>query len=82
MKKPDVHAIWLQVKENKRRLEGCKQHFFPQEKFKIGQKVACANCSGEMHLSEIADYIAGFVAAGGSAKEIMPAWSKPMTLET
>lgn len=45
----DAHALWEEVKENLRKLDGCSLHDFsidtnPYQKF--GKKFQCANCGG------------------------------------
>jgi len=76
----DVLTIWDKVKENHRKLNACVKHRFPGGRIaKIGDKVTCLECGGQMGLVNICEYIAGYVAHGGSADDIWPGFNKKKT---
>lgn len=68
----EVLSIWEQVKANSAKLRACPRHRFPGGDVKIGQKLTCLACGGEMGIPSIADYVRGYEAAGGSADDIWP----------
>lgn len=71
----DVKAIWEEVKDNQKKIRGCKRHDFGNAGLvKIGQKLTCKNCGGAMGLAEIGNYIRGYQAAGGSGTDIIADW--------
>lgn len=72
-----VLSIWEQVKANSARLKGCARHRFSGGKVKIGQKMTCLVCGGEMDLPRIGEYIRGYKAGGGSADDIWPEYEMP-----
>lgn len=65
-------TLWAEVKENLRKIRACSRHRFVAQAVKLGQKVVCQNCSGQMGLTSIGDYIAGYKAAGGDVNDIWP----------
>ncbi|WP_448043834.1 hypothetical protein [Bradyrhizobium liaoningense] len=69
-------ALWEQVKANSARIRGCKRHRFEAKPVKLGQKQTCLECGGQISLTDMGNYIAGFVAAGGDANAIWPGWTK------
>lgn len=70
----EIGDLWEQVKENLKRLNECKRHRFSAETVKVGDKLTCENCHGECRLSDIGVYIRGYIAAGGKAADVWPAW--------
>lgn len=75
--KIDTAAILAEVRANRARLEGCKRHRFePPALVKLGLKLTCSACGGEMHLTDISYYIAGYEAAGGLADDVWPGYRK------
>lgn len=65
---PDVQrTIYKRAKINRLRLDGCKLHRFDlaQIPVALGAKAPCLECGGEMPVLEVAQYIRGFMAAGG-----------------
>lgn len=73
----DVKAIWEEVKDNQKKIRGCRKHSFGTVgPLKIGQKLICHNCGGTMNLSDIGSYIRGYQAAGGSATDIIADWQE------
>ncbi len=80
---PDTEAVqpirlslMEQVKENNRRLDACSRHHFPHQPdgYRIGQKLQCCHCRGEVSLTDAGNYLRGYVAAGGSPGDVMPDW--------
>jgi len=68
------------ILENRRRIDGCKQHTFrpfsamlPQHMF--GQKHECLNCGGKINGEDILTYVQGYIAAGGDPTDIVPDWN-------
>lgn len=78
----DVKSIWEEVKNNQKKIRGCKKHYFGNAgPLKLGQKLTCENCGGVMGLSEIGSYIRGYEAAGGAATDIISDWQKGVKTE-
>lgn len=70
--------------ENQRKLSECKGHRFSTGKMTaaeirsaIGLQVPCLKCGGLMRLSRVADYLAGYVAAGGKATDVLIEYDDP-----
>lgn len=72
----EVLSIWEQVKANHAKLRNCKRHRFPEGDVKIGQKMVCLECGGEMDLTRIGEYIRGYQAAGGKADDVWPGYER------
>ena len=72
----DFAALWEQVKSNNRRLDVCPRHFFPHRPagYRIGQKLRCVHCEGEITLTDAGNYLRGYVAAGGDPADVWPDW--------
>lgn len=68
-------GIWEQVQANRRTLDGCPRHLFEEAEVRIGQKLTCKCCAGQMTLTDIGNYIKGYEAAGKDATDIWPAWT-------
>jgi hypothetical protein len=73
---PEAGAILARVRENHRRLDGCRRHLFTATAVRIGEKLKCEHCGGEISLTNIGAYIAGYRAAGGDAADIWPAYAQ------
>lgn len=71
----DGKSLWAEVQENSRKLRECLRHHFSFETVTIGQRINCDNCGGFLRLTDIGQYIAGYVAAGGTAADIWPAYA-------
>lgn len=65
-----------QIQLNRRTLDGCAVHRFSVTEVKIGQRLTCDRCHGTMSLTDIGNYIRGYVAAGRYAADVWPAWEK------
>lgn len=76
----NAKTIWLEVKENLKRLDECPRHLFTATEAKLGQKLTCERCRGTMDLTGVGNYIRGFVAAGREAEEIWPAFHLKRTV--
>lgn len=72
----EVLSLWEQVKENHRKLNACPRHRFEGKEVRIGQKMTCLECGGEMDLSRIGQYIDGYRAAGGDSDDVWPGYSR------
>lgn len=70
----DGRTLLAEVQENRRRVDGGPRHRFEPIKVKLGQRVRCGECGGEMRLPELGSYIAGYEAAGGNADDIWPGY--------
>ena len=71
----DIMSIWEQVKANSTKLRACPRHRFLGGEIRLGQKVVCLFCGGEMGLVSVGDYIRGYVAAGGDENDVWPGFS-------
>lgn len=70
----NTKQIWAEVQDNHRKMRTCKRHRFAHKTVTLGQKINCLECGAYMHLTDIGQYIAGYVAAGGGAADIWPAY--------
>ena len=70
----ELKALWQDAKDNVDRLHGCARHRF--DAVQPGKRVTCLECGGVMSLSDIGNYIRGYVAAGGAADDIWPGWTR------
>ena len=68
----DIEQTLADALENRKKLNGCPRHQFEPttDRRKLDQKHTCTCCGGQMRLNEIARYIEGYEAAGGSADHI------------
>ena len=71
-----MNELWREVQANLRAMEACKRHRFTEELVRVGQKIVCQECGAEMRLTDIGQYIRGYIAAGGNASDVWPAWSR------
>lgn len=75
----DALSPWEQVKANRAKLKACKRHRFEPKSVKLGEKQTCLECGGQISLTDMGQYIAGYVAGGGSADDIWPGYNdKPL----
>lgn len=65
-------AALAEIKANQERLANCPRHRFVPGEIKLGAKVRCEVCAGEIGLVDLGYYIAGYEAAGGEADDIWP----------
>jgi hypothetical protein len=72
----DAKAILAKVQSNRQTLEACPLHKFSATEVRIGQKLTCDACGGELSLTDIGNYIRGYQAAGKAAADIWPAWAR------
>lgn len=73
----DMRELWAKVQDNNGKWHACpKHHFSHQGPWIIGQKIRCDACGAEASLVDIGNYIRGYVAAGGDARDVMPAWGE------
>lgn len=68
----EIEDIAHKVQENTRRLRGCSRHRFGAVKLVSSVSAAwpCLDCGGEMRISDIRLYAAGYVAGGGKESDI------------
>lgn len=80
----DFGALMARVNENRRRLDACPRHLFPERVpgieggvgAMLGQKIRCKKCGGEMDLVALNYYVRGFEAAGGNGNDVLPGWKE------
>ena len=72
----EVLDLWAEVRANRARLDACSRHRFSVETVKLGQKLVCDACGGQMSLIDVGNYIRGYQAAGASASDIWPAYDR------
>lgn len=71
----DMRKLWLEVKANSQKLNSCPKHrYHGNEHVKLGMRVTCLECGGQMQTADLASYIRGYEAAGGDANDIWPGW--------
>jgi hypothetical protein len=72
----DTRKIWEEVKANRAKLDACPRHRFTGGDtilgLRIGQKMTCTVCGGQMELTDVGQYIRGYEAAGKPADDIWP----------
>lgn len=68
------------IDSNRKRLDACRMHAFPSAPACIdpGEKLLCTNCGGELNTILIAQYVRGFIAAGGDPVAVAPWWNEPL----
>lgn len=66
--------IYKRAKINQIKLDGCTRHRFNVELIPValGAKAVCLSCGGAMPVLEVAQYIRGFIAAGGDPEAVCP----------
>lgn len=68
--------ILKEIKENSKKLDSCKKHFFEQGRVvPVGNKYTCSNCGGLMKGESVMYYIHGYEARGGDCNDIYPGWN-------
>lgn len=75
--KIDFGAIYAKVDANRKRLDACPRHLFeplPLDAIRVGGKIKCKNCGGELELLAVNQYIRGYEAAGKNGNDILPGW--------
>lgn len=73
----DVMGAFAQVKANNRKLHACPAHKFDPSGYRMGMKLTCQNCDGEMRAPDIMNYARGYQAAGGNPDLIWPGLLTP-----
>jgi hypothetical protein len=73
-------SLWEQVKANNAALNACKRHRFEARPVKLGEKQTCLECGGKIQLTDLGQYIAGYVAAGGNVDDIWPGYNGKMVV--
>lgn len=74
----DTTSMLAEVRQNLARRDACPRHRFPARgaTYVMGEKLTCEVCGSQMKLTEVGQYIRGFVAAGGTATDVMPDWTE------
>lgn len=73
----DARAALQRIQKNRHALDNCRKHRFEfKGQLTIGQRAFCGNCGGDMLLTEVAQYVRGYAAAGGNPNEIIPGWTE------
>lgn len=69
----DIEKILHEVQVNRRRLDSCQRHQFPDYDpgGRVTDKVACRHCGGKMSVLDIFNYVRGFRHAGGDPTLVM-----------
>lgn len=70
----DGKALLAEIRANRAKLKGCPCHRFVDQKANLGKKVTCADCGGQMNLTELGGYMDGYRAAGGNPNDIWAGW--------
>lgn len=73
----DARATYARIRKNRDALDNCPRHSFdafPLEGIRIGAKLKCNKCGGEMALTQVGEYVRGYVAAGRNGNDILPGW--------
>ncbi len=81
LSRDDVKSIWEEVKANHAKLSACERHNFTPQLVGLGKRVTCNRCNGSMTLTNVGEYIRGYVASGNSSDDIWPGWSAGDALE-
>jgi hypothetical protein len=68
----EIENLFVKIKENQRRLNGCPCHNFGTVVLvsSISAKWTCEVCGGEMSIGDIRLYAAGYAASGGAEADI------------
>lgn len=76
LSKDQVKTTWDGVRQNHAKLAGCQRHRFTATTVKMGDKLTCESCGGTIYLTDVGNYIRGYQAAGGDARDVWPAWTE------
>lgn len=71
----DARAALDKIREIHRRVRECPRHLFetmPQPR--MGEKLTCSTCNGEVSAVDAFTYVRGFMAAGGDPLVVAPWW--------
>lgn len=78
MDKQTADRLWHQAVSNNNKLNACPRHLFTAELPPVNErfqfKMTCEKCGGYMRLTDINQYIRGYIAAGKNGNEIWPGW--------
>lgn len=73
----DYKGILAEIRENSRKLAACKRHTFSvSAPLRLGHKMTCVHCGGQMNIVDIGYYIDGYEAAGGDADDVWHGYHK------
>ena len=65
-----IKQIFAEAKENIRRRDGCRRHYFHDIRPEFGQKFTCSECGYVADILYIRTYADGYKAAGGDPGDI------------
>lgn len=73
-----VKELWKEARLNIETLRLCKLHNFSKsyENRKLGEKLTCQNCKGQMDLRQVEQYCSGYKAAGKNPNDIIEGYEK------
>lgn len=82
-KQAEMQRRLADLRANQYKLDNCPKHHFPDfpNALPVGVKFECAHCGGKMEAIHAYSYTKGYVAHGGLATDIIPAWNEPLTDE-
>ena len=88
MSENEFSKAFALVRENSKRLKACHTHHFPERMHKLGERLRCSRCGGDMHASDVLVYIKGYQdavrdmsgeeAAAIVPDQIWPHWNSPL----
>jgi hypothetical protein len=70
----EILSMWDQVKINIAKLDACPRHRFEPVPVRMGDKVRCDNCGGQISLVDLSHYVKGYRAAGGDVNDVWPGY--------
>jgi hypothetical protein len=74
---PEGKSILAEIRSNSEKLNACPRHHYdPPAELKLGMKLTCTVCGGTLGLTDIGQYIKGYMAHGGESSDIWPGWGK------
>lgn len=71
-----VNEMLSEIQANRISLDNCPRHKFNlgEPPYQLGEKVQCLRCGGFMSLTNVGDYVRGYVAAMGNPDDIVTNW--------
>lgn len=76
MSKEEAKALATKVRDNLGRLKSCHCHLFLDfDQAGLGAKLRCEHCGGEMRISDVINYVRGYIAAGGNPEDVAQGWT-------
>ena len=79
MDRSEYQKIFEEVRRNRKRLDNCTRHEIdPPKPYKLGMKLTCKRCAGQIDGPELLSYVRGYAAAGGNPDDVWPGISAEM----